>query len=125
MNKEIEALIVRLEAALRLKKKLAFAFDMDDDRNIVELLTDAIAALRQQSPQPAEPVAWCYTCRSVVTGPIFSAIKQDWADSGSGVWTEIPLFTSPQPAEPFGVDGESIHKGFYEATSRAKNGGGK
>jgi hypothetical protein len=31
--------------------------------------------------------------------PCFMQDKKDWAESGSGIWTETPLYTHPQPTE--------------------------
>ena len=42
-----------------------------------------------------EPVAWMYQCSADNSGPVLMQHKQDWAKSGSGLWTEVPLFTSP------------------------------
>ena len=67
------------------------------------------AVLRQygyaETAQQQEPVAWMYQCSADSSGPVFMQHKRDWAESGSGLWTETPLYTSPQPAqqqEPFG-----------------------
>ena len=49
-----------------------------------------------------EPVAWMYQCSAAnayKSGPVLMQHKQDWAESGSGLWTETPLYTtSPAPA---------------------------
>ena len=52
----------------------------------------------QQSVERVEPVAWMYQCSADNSGPVLMQHKQDWAKSGSGLWTEAPLYTSP-PAQ--------------------------
>ncbi len=49
--------------------------------------------------QQQEPVAWMYQCSADSSGPVLMQHKRDWAESGSGLWTETPLYTSPQPAQ--------------------------
>tara|TARA_R110000868_G_scaffold169191_1_gene404120 strand:+ start:607 stop:1149 length:543 start_codon:yes stop_codon:yes gene_type:complete len=53
-----------------------------------------------------EPVAWMYQCSADHSGPVLMQHRQDWAESGSGLWTEAPLYTSP-PAQP--VVPDAIH----------------
>jgi hypothetical protein len=52
-----------------------------------------------QTTPVQEPVAWMYQCSADNLGPVLMRHKQDWAKSGSGLWTEAPLYTSPQPAQ--------------------------
>ena len=54
----------------------------------------AITALRQALEQPVqEPVAWMYQCSVDSSGPVLVQHKRNWAESGSGLWTETPLYT--------------------------------
>ena len=56
----------------------------------------------QQCEHPAqEPVAWMYQCSADSSGPVFMQHKRDWAESGSGLWTEKPLYTSPPASKPW------------------------
>jgi hypothetical protein len=55
--------------------------------------------LTQPAPQPEQkPVAWMYQCPAGNLEPVLLCKKQNWAESGTGLWVETPLYTSPQPA---------------------------
>jgi hypothetical protein len=69
-----------------------------------ELFQEANASLKQVKEalaQPAqEPVAWMYQCSAYDSAPVLLSSKQDWAESGTGLWTETPLYTTP-PKRPW------------------------
>ena len=68
-------------------------------------------ALAENPAQEQEPVAWMYQCSADSSGPVFMQHKRDWAESGSGLWTEKPLYTSPQPSKPWvGLTDEQIEE---------------
>ena len=46
------------------------------------------------------PVAWMYLCSNPGSSPVLFTSRQDWADSGSGLWTETPLYAAPVAATP-------------------------
>jgi hypothetical protein len=52
--------------------------------------------------QPAqEPVAWMYQCTADNSGPVLLRHKTNWAESGTGLWIETPLYTAlPLPVQP-------------------------
>ncbi len=65
------------------------------------------------APAPAEagePVAWRYSQRGGLDNPVFMERKQDWADSGTGLWTETPLYAAPVSAVP---EGGATHSGRH------------
>lgn len=67
-------------------------------RKILE--TSYYATYTAPKPHPkqdSEPVAWMYQCSADKSGPVLMEHKQDWAESGSGLWKETPLYTAPQP----------------------------
>lgn len=46
--------------------------------------------------QPAqEPVAWMYQCTADNSGPVLLQHRTNWAENGSGLWIETPLYTAP------------------------------
>jgi hypothetical protein len=45
-----------------------------------------------------EPVAWMYQCTADNSGPVLLQQKQNWAESGTGLWVESPLCTTPPAA---------------------------
>ena len=47
-----------------------------------------------------EPVAWMYQCSADSSGPVLMQHKKDWAESGSGLWVETPLYTTPPQRKP-------------------------
>jgi hypothetical protein len=51
--------------------------------------------------QPAqEPVAWMYQCTADNSGPVLLRHRTDWAESGTKLWIEVPLYTT-QPQRPW------------------------
>jgi hypothetical protein len=46
-----------------------------------------------------KPVAWMYRC-SHDNSVVILQEKQNWADSGSGLWTEAALYTAPPKFTP-------------------------
>ena len=60
------------------------------------------------------PVAWMYRC-SHDNSVVLQQEKQDWAESGSGLWTETALYASPQKLTPPDGEGWYGHK-FKEGT---------
>lgn len=47
-----------------------------------------------------EPVAWVYQCTVDNSEPVLLRKKQNWAESGTGLWVETPLYTTP-PQRPW------------------------
>jgi hypothetical protein len=64
-----------------------------------EAMGKELAALKAQQPVQ-EPVAWMYQCTADNSGPVLLRHRTNWAESGTGLWTETPLYTTPttQPA---------------------------
>ena len=64
---------------------------------------EALASKQEQRSvsEHLEPVAWMYQCSADSSGPVLMQHKKDWAESGSGLWTETPLFTTPPPQRPW------------------------
>lgn len=50
---------------------------------------EALAQLKQ------EPLAWMYQCTADNSEPVLLRHRTNWADSGSGLWIETPLYTTP------------------------------
>jgi hypothetical protein len=77
---------------------------------------EATELLRKRLAQPEqEPVAWMYQCTADNSRPVLLQQKQNWAESGTGLWVESPLYTTPPAAqqeplgpEPFGYFQYSI-----------------
>lgn len=46
-----------------------------------------------------EPVAWMYQCTADNSRPVLLQQKQNWAESGTGLWVESPLYTTPPAAQ--------------------------
>ena len=60
-----------------------------------------ILALRERLAQPEqEPVAWMFQCTADNSVPVLLREKQNWAESGTGLWVETPLYTSPPQRKP-------------------------
>jgi hypothetical protein len=63
--------------------------------------SEPIAAIKEALAQPAqEPVAWMYQCSANNSAPVLMRSKRDWAESGTGLWIETPLYTTP-PQRPW------------------------
>jgi hypothetical protein len=57
-------------------------------------LRTAIEAAEKQ-----EPVAWMYQCTADNSGPVLLQHRTNWAESGTGLWVETPLYTTPPAAQ--------------------------
>ena len=68
-----------------------------------------------QQPAQQEPVAWMYQCSADSSGPVLTQSKKDWAASGSGLWTEAPLYTRPQAREWVGLTEQEANE-LWEST---------
>jgi hypothetical protein len=58
----------------------------------------ALIAEMAAQPEQQEPVAWMYQCTTDNKGPVLLQQKQNWAESGTGLWVESPLYTTPPAA---------------------------
>jgi len=98
-------------AADKLWDKPSVAFDEwwngdnDESTNPFRLESGAYwawAGWKAALAQPAqEPVAWMYQCTADNSGPVLLRHRTNWAESGSGLWIETPLYTAPpQPVQP-------------------------
>ena len=108
--------------ALRLADAMEYDLDWCDEaaaelRRMHDLLGKANALCRirveeieRLKAQPEqEPVAWMYQCSADSSGPVLTQHKKDWAESGSGLWVETPLYTSPPASKPWvGLTDEQI-----------------
>ena len=65
-------------------------------KQVIHLYDEPPAA--QPSPVQ-EPVAWMYQCTADNSGPVLLQHRTNWAKSGTGLWIETPLYTTP-PAQP-------------------------
>jgi hypothetical protein len=71
------------------------------DKHIKENDKRLYTAPPEAQPAPVqEPVAWMYQCTADNSGPVLSRHRTDWAESGTGLWTETPLYTAPPAAQP-------------------------
>ena len=59
------------------------------------------AMAQDKLAQPAqEPVAWMYQCTADNSWPVLLRHRTNWAESGTGLWIETPLYTTP-PQRPW------------------------
>ena len=66
----------------------------------IERAEEAITAIKQARSAPVqEPVAWMYQCTADNSGPVLLQHRTNWAESGTGLWIETPLYTTPPAAE--------------------------
>ncbi len=80
---------------------------------------EVIADINEALAQPAqEPVAWMYQCSADNNSKVLMSKKQNWADSGSGLWKEKPLYTTPLQRPWVGLTQEQ----FTEAARLAEDG---
>lgn len=49
-----------------------------------------------------------YQCNADSSGPCFMEHKTNWAESGSGLWTETPLYTPQPKSEWVGLTDEEV-----------------
>jgi hypothetical protein len=73
------------------KQAVAIDWDTKTDTPIMGY-TAPPAALTQ------EPVAWMYQCTADNSRPVLLHQKQNWAESGTGLWVESPLYTTAPAA---------------------------
>ena len=74
-----------------------------------------ILALRERLAQPEqEPVAWMFQCTADNSVPVLLREKQNWAESGTGLWVETPLYTSPPQRKP--LTDEQVGEIYYGIT---------
>jgi hypothetical protein len=68
-------------------------------------------------PAPVqEPVAWMYQCTADNSGPVLLLHRTNWAESGTGLWTETPL--SPAAKRQWvGLTDEEIYDSYNEPRS--------
>jgi hypothetical protein len=93
---EREALKLALEA-LEAMQMYAAA-----ERKGLRICDEAIITVKEALAQPAqEPVAWMYQCTADNSGSVLLCHRTNWAENGSGLWTETPLYTTPPlPVQP-------------------------
>jgi len=72
---------------------------------------------RLKQAEEQEPVAWMYQCSASNSLPVLLHSKQDWAESGTGLWIETPLYTTPPQRPWVGLTDEEI----LEAMSMSMN----
>jgi hypothetical protein len=78
----------------------------------VEILSDALAESRREVAAlkaVQEPVAWMYQCTTDNSGPVLLRHRTNWAKSGTGLWIETPLYTTP-PAQPAPVQQQKLER---------------
>ena len=56
---------------------------------------DLEARIKEALAQEQEPVAWMYQCTADNSEPVLLRKKQNWAESGTGLWVETALYTTP------------------------------
>jgi hypothetical protein len=92
---EREALKLAKDVLLRLIQLT------NHDDEIYEAVDKCEVALAQQPLPAQEPVAWMYQCTADNSGPVLLRHKTNWAESGTGLWIETPLYTAlPLPVQP-------------------------
>jgi hypothetical protein len=64
----------------------------------VGLTDDGKMFVTPQSQPEQEPVAWMYQCTADNSRPVLLHQKQNWAESGTGLWVESPLYTNAPAA---------------------------
>jgi len=69
-----------------------------------------IKNLKAQLAQTQEPVAWMYQCTADNSEPVLLRKKQNWAESGTGLWVETSLYTSPPQHTERPVDCERCNR---------------
>lgn len=63
------------------------------ERDALDKAERETVRLQKLTAQPAQkPVAWMYQCTADNTGPVLLTEKQNWAESGTGLWIETPLY---------------------------------
>ena len=78
------------------ESKRAAAHDKLDDDDALTIAYQSGYYDGKKAAQPAqEPVAWMYQCTVDNSEPVLLRKKQNWAESGTGLWVETPLSTTP------------------------------
>jgi len=72
------------------------------DASDIMLLNEAAQALAQPAQ---EPVAWMYQCAEDNSTVVLQR-RTNWAESGTGLWIETPLYTTPQQRPWVGLTNE-------------------
>jgi len=71
---------------------------------VIKSVKENIVTLVNEAPLPVqEPMAWMYQCTADNSGSVLLRHRTNWAESGSGLWTEIPLYTTPPQREWVGL----------------------
>jgi hypothetical protein len=55
---------------------------------------------RMAADKLQEPVAWMYQCTADNSGSVLLPHRTNWAESGTGLWIETPLYIAP-PQRPW------------------------
>jgi hypothetical protein len=88
---------------------------MPEIHRLVELVRADERARMAEQPAQQEPVAWMYQCSAGSSGPVLTQHKKDWAESGSGLWTETALYTTPQPPAQQESEAAAVHGHTFKA----------
>ena len=79
----------------------------------IDELREELATLKAQPVQ--EPVAWMYQCTADKSGPVLLQKKKNWAESGTGLWIETPLYAAPvQLVQPAPLTNAQIDAVVYQ-----------
>jgi len=94
-----EALKLALEALESERDKY---LEWGDEDGAPEDVYEAITAIKQALAMPAavQPVAWMYQCTADNSGPVLLRYRTNWAESGTGLWIETPLYTTAAQRKP-------------------------
>ena len=108
-NRQVEILSDALAESRREVAAKDEALNMAFDLAIMHHTDDGYSELRQKlrhaikqalaAPNVQEPVAWMYQCTADNSGPVLLQHRTNWAESGTGLWVETPLYTTPPAAE--------------------------
>ena len=76
-------------------KKAAARDKLDDDDALTIAYQSGYYDGKKAALPAQEPVAWMYQCTVDNSEPVLLRKKQNWAESGTGLWVETPLSTTP------------------------------